>query len=304
LGNWIKIGVLVAICLILPLTIPATAERNCVENLICAFPGDFLKYKNTDSFDDFSEIAIVEFKEKTNDYTIRVFIDGFGTKPLTYDLNLNTGIETHDEYKNVNRPFNLIEPIPMKIGQEVSQYIAGYYSSTLTEEVTKDLGNGERVFLLAKNDFGGGEFETIVYDKETGVLIRSTEAYKLDGIQYVSDLQLIDTNIFSIPTKIVSAGDVSQPKTEVEQSLELLLEEKPELLDMDEKTPTKESVTFESEEQAPRFGDVEEDETPAWALGLAAFTLFGIPAIIIGLIIWKIKQRNQKRQMRKNWKES
>ena len=97
------------------------SERICTENKICAFPGEYLKYLNSDTYDDFEEIAIVEFKEKINDSTIRVFVDGFGSKPLTYNWNLKTGMETQDEYENVNRPFNLIEPIRMKIGQKVYQ---------------------------------------------------------------------------------------------------------------------------------------------------------------------------------------
>jgi len=270
------------------------SERVCTENKLCAFPGEFLKYKNTDSFDDFSEIAIVEFKEKTNDDTIRVFIDGFGTKPLTYDLNLNTGIETHDEYKNVNRPFNLIEPIPMKIGQKVSQYIAGYYGSTLTEEVTKDLGSGERVFLLAKNDFGGGEFEAIVYDKETGVLIRSTEVYKLDGIQYVSDLLLIDSNIFSVPTKIISTKDTPIPEIESQPTTELKIEEP--FFDMPGENENIPEIKTTQSTSTPIKEKSSDSEVTTGGMIFAAFVVFVLPIIIIGLIIWKLRQRKARKK--------
>jgi len=84
-------------------------------------------------------------------------------------------------------------------------------------------------------------------------------------------------------------------------SITVSQEEKPAFFDMEEETPTKASVTIESEEQAPRFEDVEDDETPVWAIGLAVFVVFGIPAIIIGLIIWKIKRK--KTEMHKLRKE-
>jgi len=185
------------------------SERICTENKICAFPGEFLKYQNTDTYDDFSEIATIEFKNKINTNSIQFFSNGFGSKPLTYNLNLNTGIETHDEYTNVNRPFNLIEPIPMKIGQGVSQYMEGYYESTITDEKSvnlKELGlmDVTRVLMMAKTDLGGGDSVIRVYDKETGVLITNVEKYHIDGKQFVAGIVLVDTNIFSAPTKLPS----------------------------------------------------------------------------------------------------
>jgi len=50
-----------------------------------------------------------------------------------------------------------------------------------------------------------------------------------------------------------------------------------------------------TEDEAPRHSDLEEDQVPAWVTGLAIFIVFGIPAIIIGLIIWKIKQRKARK---------
>jgi len=76
----------------------SVSQRVCEENKLCAVSGDYLKYRTWDTYDESSEIAIVEFKEKINEDIIRVFVDGFGSKPLTYNLNLKTGIETHDEY--------------------------------------------------------------------------------------------------------------------------------------------------------------------------------------------------------------
>jgi hypothetical protein len=184
-------------------------ERICTENKICVFPGEFLKYKNTDTYDDFSEIATIEFKNKINSNSIQFFSNGFGSKPLTYNLNLNTGIETHDEYSSVNRPFNLIEPIPMKVGQKVSQYMAGYYESTISDEKTvnlKELGlmDVTRVLMMAKTDLGGGDSVIRIYDKETGVLITNVEKYHLDDKEFVAGIVLVDTNIFSVPTTLPS----------------------------------------------------------------------------------------------------
>ena len=191
------------------------SERVCSANKLCAFPGEFLKYENADSYDDFSEIATVEFKEKINENYINVFIDGFGSKPLTYKLNLRTGIETHSQYTNVNRPFNLLEPIPMKIGQQVNQYMEGYYQSTIEVEKVvnfKEFGlmDEERSIMVAKTDLGNGDSLALAYDKQTGVLVSSVEKYNLDGKEYFSGLLLRNTNIFSAPTKITSIGTSSQ----------------------------------------------------------------------------------------------
>jgi hypothetical protein len=56
-----------------------------------------------------------------------------------------------------------------------------------------------------------------------------------------------------------------------------------------------------TKEEAPRFDDLEES-TPAWAIGLGIFVVFGIPAIIIGLIIWKIKKGRSARKLATDWK--
>ena len=203
------------------------SERICTENKICAFPGEYLKYLNSDTYDDFEEIAIVEFKEKINDSTIRVFVDGFGSKPLTYNWNLKTGMETQDEYENVNRPFNLLEPIPMKIGQKVSQYMEGYFESTISEEKTvnlKELGlmDVTRVLMLAKTDLGNGDSVIRVYDKETGVLITNLESYGFEGKRYTAGFVLIDTNIFSVPT-VITTKEISIGEKADQKSIEVII---------------------------------------------------------------------------------
>ena len=203
------------------------SERICAENKICAFPGEFLKYKTWDTHEDFGfqEIAVVEFKEKINNDNIRFFSDGFGSKPLTYNLNLKTGIETHDEYTGVNRPFNFIEPIPMKIGQNVYRMFEGYYDSKIEAETRtnlKEIGlfDAERVVMAAQikeENSGIG----LVYDKETGVLLAYLEKYIFDGKEYTSGTILISTNIFSVPTKVESVTN-SYPSTKESNSLSLV----------------------------------------------------------------------------------
>lgn len=74
------------------------SKRICSENKICAFIGEFLKYKYFDTSNNFETIVIIEFKEKVNEGNIKFFVDGFGNKSLTCNLNLKTGIETHSQY--------------------------------------------------------------------------------------------------------------------------------------------------------------------------------------------------------------
>ena len=194
------------------------SERNCVENKICAFPGEYLRYKVWDSFDNFEEIAVVEFKEKINSDNIRFFSDGFGSKPLTYNLNLKTGIETHDEYSGVNRPFNFLEPIPMKLNQNVFRAFGDYYEAKITNEKIADLGEiglsfGKRTIMGAEIIGSNGDITVLGYDKETGVLITQMEKYHFDNQEFISGVLLIDTNILSVPTTITStktSGDTNE----------------------------------------------------------------------------------------------
>ena len=103
---------------------------------------------------------------------------------------MRTGIEKNSQY-GVDRPFNLLEPIPMKIGQRVNQFIKGSYESTIAGEATANLKeNGftmdvVRTVMAAKT---GSENENIVlgYDKETGMLITHIEKYVWEGKQHNS----------------------------------------------------------------------------------------------------------------------
>ena len=159
--------------------------------------GDQITFSNTDS-------------------AAHTFTAGNGDTGPTGEFD--TGIETHDEYTNLNRPFNLLEPIPMKIDQKVSQYMEGYFESTISDEKTvnlKELGlmDVTRVLMMAKTDLGGGDTVIRVYDKETGVLITNVEKYHLDGKEFTSGMVLVDTNIFSAPTKLPSKTQSSATTT-------------------------------------------------------------------------------------------
>jgi len=211
------------------------SERVCTKNQICAFPGDYLRYKNTDTWDGFSEIAIVEFKEKISDRTIRVFIDGFGSKPLTYNLDLKTGIETNSQY-DLRRPFNLLEPVPMYEGQRVSQFVEGSFESTLGSEKTVSFGGKERAVMIGDYEETGLSVSR-VYDKETGILVLQAEEYEIDGVWYKAEMSLLETNMFSEPIKIatkktstkedplkprptpIKMGEILSPKKQVAQGI-------------------------------------------------------------------------------------
>ena len=306
------------------------SERKCIENKICTVPRDYLKYKNWDTLDDFSEISIVEFKEKINDNTVRVFVDGFGNKPLTYNLNLKTGIETHDEYTNVNRPFNLLEPVPMKIGQKIWQYFEGDYEATISMERTVNLKelelsiDVERTIMIAESDLGNGNVGIYAYDKETGVLITYVEKYQWEGKEHSSGIVLIETNMFSIPTTttLTKTSEQSNEKsTTFSEEPDSAFNES-EVTDVppvdssepvtipttnkDETEQTFAKVTnlrqyleIESETEALK----DDDDDNAGAV-LGAFVLLGIPAIIIGLFIARQKMKKKKAQKirEKNWK--
>lgn len=387
--------------------------RNCKENQICAFPGEYLRYRNTDSYDGFSEIAIVNFKEKISDRTIRVFVDGFGSKPLTYELNTKTGQEKNAQF-GVDRPFNLVEPVPMYIGQKVFRiYVT--FETTLTTEETGTFKNMERTFMVGTYE-EEGLFVERKYDKETGVLVSQVENYELDGNWYKSESTLIDTNIFSAPTKIATTKTTTketsipkivpeptpdgisdsiiveikrtsyQPSENIEifgtvkellsgfpvtlqviaangnlvtiQQLEVGADKKfstelttggslwksqgtytikvqygtnsrtaeatfdyadgarvAPILESEKESVIQENVIESASTSVPTQPEQKEspstkiqessfsdsDEVDPTNVAIGAFIVLGIPAIIIGLIIWKIKQRRKKNQISSKW---
>jgi len=58
--------------------------------------------------------------------------------------------------------------------------------------------------MAAGIDLGNGDIVILGYDKETGILITNIEKYMWDGKQHTSGMALLDTNMFSVPTKITS----------------------------------------------------------------------------------------------------
>ncbi len=274
------------------------SERVCSENKICAIPGDYLKYKNFDTFDDFEEIAIVEFKEKVNENTIKFFSDGFGSKPLTYNLNLKTGIETHDEYTNVNRPFNFIEPIPMERGQDVYRIFGNYYETKIVAEMVsnlKEMGlmDIERTVVAAEINNGDDGTGGLAYDKETGVLLTQIEKYVLDGKEYTAGIVLIETNMFSVPTTIqfnandIPVGFLDTGETEREEEITYEFTSKPEITTTQ---PKKQEVKAEI---TPKQTEKSIAESGLGAIGVAMATiiLIGMPVLFVVLIVLKSKKR-------------
>jgi len=63
----------------------------------------------------------------------------------------------------------------------------------------------------------------------------------------------------------------------------------------DDKEPARETMVSEMQEKSDNGGRSLDDYA---SIGLGLFILFGIPAIIIGLVIWKIKQRRRKKQIK------
>jgi len=183
------------------------SERECIENQICALGFDVLLYRNWDSYADSEGIGLIRVVDEIRKDSITFSTIGFGFKELTYSLDLKTGFEKNSEY-GIDRPFNFIEPIPMKIGQDVYRIIADSYESSIEEENTmnfKEIGliDMERTIAVANIDNGENGAIALMYDKETGVLVEKIEKYFFEGKEYRSTTVLIDTNIFSIPTKII-----------------------------------------------------------------------------------------------------
>ena len=60
--------------------------------------------------------------------------------------------------------------------------------------------------------------------------------------------------------------------------------------------------TISEQQLESKQEQITEDDSSATNIAIGAFVLLGIPAIIIGLIIWKIKQRRKKNQISSKWK--
>lgn len=90
------------------------------------------------------------------------------------------------------------------------------------------------------------------------------------------DIPIREISCKTIPEKVESVPEKSV--TEVKTTTETEI-------------PSKSESVKLTEDDLPRFGNVEREETPVWAIGLAAFIVFVLPIIIVVLIIIKIRRR-------------
>ena len=261
-----------------------------------------------------------------------------GSKPLTYNLNLKTGIQTHNEYSGVYSPINLLEPIPMKIGQQVFQGVAEYYQAILESEKTinlKELGlpiNIERVVMATSADLGSGDIGIYAYDKETGVLITHIEKFQWEGKEHSSGTVLIDTNMFSISSIIIpqtitntSESNIEEspfitPKTihpesqQTRQEKEMIIssindergvnsrvedsKSSDENSRVEDSKSSDENSRVEDSKSSDENSRVEDskssDEVNSSSIAFVLFIIFGLTAIVVGVMVWIIKKRRQK----------
>jgi len=184
----------------------------------------------------------------------------------------------------INKIDNNLHANPQVHFPNDAQYVAFQYTM---EEISDDqilsyfqkLIDEEKISLPTDDIVIDENFQRLSYIPDLSrIYIHSWSRGLVTDSQFAEKMKwMVEKGYLTVPGIDSSSITVSQ-------------EEKPAFFDMDVETPTKASTTFESEEQAPRLGDMEDDETPAWASALAAFIVFGIPAIIIVLIVWKIKK--------------
>jgi len=182
------------------------SESICDDNKICVRAGDTLKYLLTDTYDNYSENVIINFKENVDDNTIRVYIEGLDDEPLTFNLDLETGLNTLDEYDDFLRPFAFVEPVPLEIGQDVAQWMPSTFNSALTGEESGSIHGIERTLMTAILEEPGLTIE-YKYDKETGVLVYQADTYEYGGESYTVELRLIETNMLAGDTMMKSAKE-------------------------------------------------------------------------------------------------
>jgi len=174
-----------------------------------------------------------------------------------------------------------------------AQNIAYHYSiGKLTDDELLD-------YFQKSIDAGGIKFSTdsITIEKNSQRLSYIPDLPRIQIISWgegkMTDSQFAETMMW-----LVERGYLTIPGFD-SSSIAVSSEEKEPFFDMpDDNEPKVANQPTQSQTIKKSSSD---SETPAWAMGLAAFVVFGLPIIIIALIIWKIKQRRRKIDLSKSF---
>lgn len=191
-------------------------ERICTTDIVCAFPGEFLKYTGSyhDGFDhqNHPSFTTANFGQTVENNKILVQIDMTGSKPETDILDMQTGTLSNDQYNNTNQGFGYIESIPVAKSLYKDNSMCSFGADCKITFEKMNVKGMTRTILVSHLDNGDGTFLENRYDNDTGVWLAGIQTVKDNGQIFTNELHLVDSNIYDHPTIVVPSN--IQPKSE------------------------------------------------------------------------------------------
>lgn len=180
------------------------AERECIEDRICAYPKDFIKHQSIDAhylhngeldyeFEPFySEIT---FGRMADDNFINVMeSDKFDIK--NFKVDLRTGFQSEEGDLGFLRFIDVIKT-PISIGDEIISNDPFVDPPIFEYETTYDYNGQTREVIVAIQEYDGGGGWKFTVDKETGIVLESVMTIELTRIKQVMTQTVVDTNMIT-----------------------------------------------------------------------------------------------------------
>lgn len=266
-------------------THPTTSmsERDCTVGNICIFPGEFLKYRGTSSNDQNSAcVRTTYFGPIIEENKIRIHNEFCDAKPFYGVLDLHTGILTLDDNTTGTSPIQILRSIPVQKSIESDIWRCSQCKITYD---TESFMNQTKEVLVARQDAGNNGFDEYHYDNVTGVMLSTIEVSGTSN-SHRDEGNLVDTNIFDHPTKIVSTYEQTNRITENQNS---------PTQDIQSKSEPSQNETFKDNPIASNTSN----ESNIGYIIVGILVVIVLPAIVIIVVIWKIRQVLVKRRNNK-----
>ncbi len=277
-------------------------ERDCVVNVACIFPDEFLQYAGSyyDSLDHQykSQAANVNFGQFVGNNKIDVSYTKTGYVPATGILDMNTIVVSNIQFhypnninsiSDSNQSFGYVQSIPVNKSLERDGQLCSNDAGCKITYETMNIKGKTRTILIAHLDnyLGNGTFVENRYDNETGVWLSGVATHIEDGKTYADELHLVDSNIYDHPTVITisNAQSVGSSLSESQNSSLSSYQSSQEL--------NNKSIQIQSSLSQP-LNTSNTTDTEYLVLGLVTIVI--LPAIAIVLLVWKVKKYLAKRK--------
>lgn len=275
-------------------------ERTCTVNVVCVFPNEFIKYVGS-YYDIFthqnkSQFANVYFGDFVGDGKIMVHLTGTQMSPEIDVFDMKTATLSNQQYNWTNKGFGYVEPIPVmkSLRAQTGLFDCGTYCKITYE--TMNVKGTIRTILVSHLDEDDGTFLENRYDNNTGVWLAGIMTVKEENKTVTNELHIVDSNIYDHSTIVVSPN--VQPITSIlTQNQNLTIQQSNLSTGNQSNTNQLENKSFSGRTLTTSQNNNENLDPASVAAGL--FILIGLPAIIIFVIVWKLRKYLAKRRNNK-----